>query len=152
MPPPHNWRLRLQLMHTPFFSRASLVKTNPPFPQPHYCIVTAPESPWQQTCATACSPVSPPLHLLSSSLTKKLRELESTNVQHLPQWSTEVDAVEGRKDIFHNNLSTEKSPLVQLVAIGNSMRTRSKEETSTADGLEVGGIYSQWQGETASCS
>lgn len=137
MPPPHNWWVRLRLMHTPlcflfiFFVGASLAKTNPPFPQPHYCIVTAPESPWQQTCATARPPLSHPLPSTTTQrffLTKKPGELESTNMQHLPQWSAAVHAADGKKVIFQNNLSAEKSLLVQLVAIGNCISTWSKEQ------------------------
>lgn len=128
MPPPHNWWLRLRLMHTqsPPLPLTSPAKTNPPFLQPHYCIVTAPKSPWQQTCATACppspAPPSHPRHLSSACNSGE------QNRWRLPRWSTEVDTEKGNKISFVITCHLKDSLLVRLVAIGNCEDTDYKEQ------------------------
>lgn len=109
------------------------------------CIVTAPKSPWQQTCATAYpSLLPPPSFPPSTSGWLSSQWGSGANVLHLPPWSTEADAGKRRNDIVHiNPQMKKKNSLVRWLLLETAWghRMRSKESDMR---LESGGVpYSE---------
>lgn len=152
MPPPHNWWLRLRLMHTP----------NPPATH-HQNLPCENKSsvPAAALLHSHCAkiPMATDMcnslpSLTSPSLTHPPRHLSSPrnsreqNRWRLPRRSTKVDAQKGNKISFIIICHLKDSLLVPLVAIGNCEDTDYKEQQ--AGRQEVGGGYFVWQGEMVS--
>lgn len=123
MPPSHNWRVKLQLMLATFFSPNLPCENKSSIPAATLLHSHCARIPM---ATDMCNSLPSPLPFSFSSTRRalssprKLRELEREQTHTIFHNDLQSqDAVEGWKDVFHNNVSTQKSLLVQLVAIGN---------------------------------
>lgn len=153
MPPPHNWWLRLRLMHTPFFP--SFFSLHRRLPCENKSSVPA-AALLHSHCAKIpmATDMCNNLPSLTSPSPTHPRHLSSPcnsgeqNRWRLPRWFTKVDAQKGNKISFIIICHLKDSLLVRQVAIGNCEDTDYKEQQ--AGRQEVGGGYLLWQGEMVS--